>query len=72
MFYFQGRAYNISVQTMSEEEISTPTTAQYRTVPMKPLNVTIDKYSITSDSFKVLWDPPNGTRYFSLHTQSIY
>lgn len=47
---------------MSEEEISTPTTAQYRTVPLKPLNVTIEKSSITSSSFKVMWDPPKGER----------
>uniref|UniRef100_A0A0K8UW28 protein-tyrosine-phosphatase n=1 Tax=Bactrocera latifrons TaxID=174628 RepID=A0A0K8UW28_BACLA len=38
-----GRAYNISVQTMSEDEISPPTTAQYRTVPLRPLNVTFGK-----------------------------
>jgi cadherin 5 type 2 (VE-cadherin) len=57
-----GRAYNISVQTLSEDEISAPTTAQYRTVPLRPLNVTFDKNSITSSSFKVHWDPPKGIR----------
>jgi cadherin 5 type 2 (VE-cadherin) len=57
-----GRAYNISVQTLSEDEISAPTTAQYRTVPLRPLNVTFDKNSITSGSFIVHWDPPKGIR----------
>lgn len=48
---------------MSEEEISAPTTAQYRTVPLRPLNVTVDKASITSSSFKIMWDPPKRQRY---------
>ncbi|KAG4079096.1 hypothetical protein HA402_001067 [Bradysia odoriphaga] len=47
-----GRAYNISVQTMSEDEISLPTTAQYRTVPLKPMNVTFDLDSISSNGFQ--------------------
>lgn len=51
-----GRAYNISVQTMSEEEISLPTTAQYRTVPLRPMNVTFEQDSISSNSFKVRRD----------------
>lgn len=55
-----GRAYNISVQTVSEDEVSTPTTAQYRTVPLKPVNVTVDKVSITSYSFKIMWEAPKG------------
>lgn len=55
-----GRAYNISVQTMSEDEVSAPTTAQYRTVPLRVSNVTIDKDSITSHSFTVRWQGPNG------------
>ncbi|XP_051172997.1 tyrosine-protein phosphatase 10D-like isoform X1 [Leptopilina boulardi] len=59
-----GRAYNISVQTVSEYETSAPTTAQYRTVPLRPLNVTFDKASITSTSFRVYWNPPNGTSEF--------
>jgi receptor-type tyrosine-protein phosphatase beta len=57
-----GRAYNISVQTMSEDEISTPTTAQYRTVPFRPMNVTFDKDSITENSFKVMWEAPKGNK----------
>lgn len=59
-----GRAYNISVQTVSEDEISAPTTAQYRTVPLRPLNVTFDKNSITSHSFKVQWEPRKGVSEF--------
>ncbi|XP_017783937.1 PREDICTED: tyrosine-protein phosphatase 10D [Nicrophorus vespilloides] len=66
-----GRAYNISVQTMSEDEISTPTTAQYRTVPLRPLNITFDKASITSNSFVVRWDPPNGKCEFDKYQISL-
>lgn len=66
-----GRAYNISVQTMSEEEISQPTTAQYRTVPLKPLNVTFDKDSITSNGFRVIWEAPKGMSEFDKYQVSI-
>ncbi|KAK0159849.1 hypothetical protein PV327_010916 [Microctonus hyperodae] len=66
-----GRAYNISVQTVSEDETSAPTTAQYRTVPLKPLNVTFDKLSITSNSFRVYWNPPNGTSEFDKYQVSL-
>ncbi|KAL0279954.1 UNVERIFIED_CONTAM: hypothetical protein PYX00_001395 [Menopon gallinae] len=59
-----GRAYNISVQTVSEDEISTPTTAQYRTVPLRPTNITFDKNNITSYSFRVSWEPPRGLSEF--------
>ena len=35
-----------SVETVSEGQISEPTTAQYRTVPLRPYNVTFDPLSI--------------------------
>lgn len=66
-----GRAYNISVQTVSEDETSAPTTAQYRTVPLRPLNVTFDKTSVTSNSFWVYWSPPNGTSEFDKYQISL-
>ncbi|XP_032296419.1 tyrosine-protein phosphatase 10D isoform X2 [Drosophila virilis] len=66
-----GRAYNISVQTMSEDEISLPTTAQYRTVPLRPLNVTFDKDFITSNSFRVLWEAPKGVSEFDKYQVSV-
>ncbi|KOX75253.1 Tyrosine-protein phosphatase 10D [Melipona quadrifasciata] len=66
-----GRAYNISVQTMSEDETSAPTTAQYRTVPLRPLNVTFDKSSITSTSFRVFWNPPEGVSEFDKYQISL-
>lgn len=53
-----GRAYNISVQTVSEPEISAPTTAQYRTVPLRPRNVTVPLADLKETSFKVTWLPP--------------
>ncbi|XP_017888452.1 tyrosine-protein phosphatase 10D isoform X1 [Ceratina calcarata] len=66
-----GRAYNISVQTVSEDETSTPTTAQYRTVPLRPLNVTFDKSSITSTSFRVYWNPPEAMSEFDKYQISL-
>ncbi|XP_037938051.1 tyrosine-protein phosphatase 10D isoform X1 [Teleopsis dalmanni] len=66
-----GRAYNISVQTMSEDEISLPTTAQYRTVPLRPQNVTFDKDYITSNSFRVQWDEPKGVSEFDKYQVSL-
>ncbi|XP_063992536.1 tyrosine-protein phosphatase 10D isoform X4 [Diachasmimorpha longicaudata] len=66
-----GRAYNISVQTVSEDETSAPTTAQYRTVPLRPLNVTFDKSSVTSTSFRVFWNAPNGTSEFDKYQISL-
>lgn len=67
MCLISGRAYNISVQTVSEDETSAPTTAQYRTIPLRPIMFTCDKASITSNSFKVQWQPPKGTRYGTGH-----
>lgn len=66
-----GRAYNISVQTMSEDEISLPTTAQYRTVPLKPQNVTFDKDYTTSNGFRVIWEAPKGMSEFDKYQVSI-
>ncbi|XP_002010656.3 tyrosine-protein phosphatase 10D [Drosophila mojavensis] len=53
-----GRAYNISVQTVSENETSVPTTARYFTVPERPLNVSFDPKYTTTSSFRVRWEPP--------------
>ena len=66
-----GRAYNISVQTMSEDEISAPTTAQYRTVPLKPMNVTFVPGSISTNGFKVMWEAPKGISEFDKYQVSI-
>ena len=54
-----GSAYNISVMTLSYDQISDPLTAQYRTVPLRPYNVTFNQASITTDSFTVEWDGPD-------------
>ncbi|XP_073996604.1 protein tyrosine phosphatase 10D isoform X2 [Rhodnius prolixus] len=66
-----GRAYNISVQTVSEDEISPPTTAQYRTIPLRPVDLRYDKSSVTAHSFTVLWDPPKGQSEFDKYQISI-
>nr|CAD7427319.1 unnamed protein product [Timema monikensis] len=59
-----SRAYNISVQTVSEDEVSAPTTAQYRTVPLRPQNVTFNQDAVTSQSFIAHWEPPAGASEF--------
>ncbi|XP_071056638.1 tyrosine-protein phosphatase 10D isoform X2 [Onthophagus taurus] len=66
-----GRAYNISVQTMSEDEVSLPTTAQYLTVPLRVSNMTVLNNSITSYSFVVKWDPPKGKCEFDKYQVQI-
>lgn len=45
---------------MSEDETSAPTTAQYRTIPLKPLNVVVDPRYTSSYGLRVYWDPPKG------------
>lgn len=69
---FAGRAYNISVQTVSDSEVSPPTKAQYRTIPLRPYMFTYDKASVTSHSFKVTWEPPKGVRYMLLYILILY
>ena len=66
-----GRNYNISVQTVSNGEISLPTTAQYRTVPLRPRNVTFDRRLVTSDSFEVRWEEPKGISEFDRYHVSV-
>ena len=66
-----GRAYNISVQTDSEGVISDPTTAQYRTVPWRPHNVSFDPDSIGPDSFEVIWSGPREFTEFDRYQVAI-
>lgn len=66
-----GRAYNISVQTVSEPEISPPTTAQYRTVPLRPRNVTAPAHLLTETSFRVAWLPPQEESEFDKYQVSV-
>ncbi|XP_037089578.1 tyrosine-protein phosphatase 10D-like [Pollicipes pollicipes] len=66
-----GRPYNISVQTLSVDQVSLPTTAQYRTVPLAPRNVTFDRNSLKPRSFIVNWQPPKGFVEFDRYSVSI-
>ena len=66
-----GRAYNISVETVSEGQISDPTTAQYRTVPLRPHNVTFDPLSVGPDSFTVRWSGPDGISEFDRYQVTL-
>ncbi|CAH2062689.1 unnamed protein product, partial [Iphiclides podalirius] len=66
-----GRAYNISVQTVSEPEVSAPTTAQYRTVPLRPRNVTVEPRELRETSFRVSWLPPAEHSEFEKYQVSV-
>lgn len=66
-----GRAYNISVQTVSQNQISTPTEAQYRTVPLPPTNVTFDRSTVTPFAFDVRWLPPKSLSEFDRYQVSL-
>lgn len=57
-----GRAYDISVQTVSDDQLSAPTTAQYRTVPLRPRNVTVPPRALAETAFRVTWLPPADLR----------
>lgn len=66
-----GRAYNISVHTVSLHMISDPTEAQYRTIPLPPTNVTVNLESITPYSFTVQWSPPKSFSEFDRYQISL-
>jgi len=66
-----GRAYNISVETVSEGQISDPTTAQYRTVPLRPHNVTFNPRDIGPNFFSVAWSGPRGVSEFDRYQVAI-
>ena len=64
-----GRAYNLSVQTVSEGQLSENATwAVYRTVPLRPNNVTFE--TIEPRSFTVRWSGPSGSGEFDRWGQS--
>lgn len=66
-----GRNYNISVQTVSHDQYSQPTEAQYRTVPLPPSNITQDKTTISPYSFEVRWSPPKAHTEFDRYQVSL-
>ncbi|CAK1544794.1 unnamed protein product [Leptosia nina] len=66
-----GRAYNISVQTVSDAQLSPPTTAQYRTVPLRPRNVSVDSSLLSETSFTVTWLPPAENSEFQKYQISV-
>ncbi|XP_067145114.1 tyrosine-protein phosphatase 10D-like [Centruroides vittatus] len=66
-----GRAYNISVYTVSLHTFSDPTEAQYRTIPLPPTNVTVNLESITPYSFTVEWSPPKSLSEFDKYQVSL-
>lgn len=66
-----GRNYNISVQTVSQYQISEPTKAQYRTVPLPPTNATFDSNRLAPFSFDVRWDPPKQLSEFDRYQVAL-
>ena len=59
------------METVSEDQISEPTTAQYRTVPWRPHNVTFDPTKIGPDSFEVSWSGPREITEFDRYQVAI-
>jgi len=66
-----GQNYNISVQTVSNNQISTATVSQYRTVPLPPTNITFDPNTVTTHSFDVKWLPPKSLSKFDRYQVSL-
>ncbi|XP_041973305.1 tyrosine-protein phosphatase 10D isoform X2 [Aricia agestis] len=64
-----GRAYNISVQTVSDAQLSAPTTAQYRTVPLRPAGVSVP--ALAETAFTVAWLPPAEPSEFEKYQVSV-
>ncbi len=60
-----------SVQTRSEDRLSEPTTAEYRTVPLRPHNVTFNPDKIGPYGFEVEWGGPDGVSEFDRYTVAI-
>ena len=58
------------VQTVSEGQLSENTTAVYRTVPLRPNNVTFDLETIEPTSFAVRWSGPSGIAEFDRWVQT--
>ena len=60
-----------SKQSISENCSSESTTELHRTVPLRPSNVTFHPDKITSYSFEVMWDVPDGVTEFDRFSVSI-
>lgn len=64
-----GRAYNISVVTISQGQPSEPLVREYRTLPLQPLEVSVtmnedDQSDSTASGFLVEWvAPPDKAGY---------
>jgi len=56
---------------VSEDKISAPTTASYRTVPWRPYNVTFDAESIEPYAFEVRWSGPREITEFDRYQVAI-
>lgn len=59
-----GRAYNVSIQAKKGDRLSIPFSKVYRTLPLHPLNLALDAGSLTSHSFRVIWQSPSNATEF--------
>lgn len=59
-----GRNYNISVQTKLDERLSMPVVVSYHTVPLRPMNLTLDEKSLVTNRFRVTWQTPHNFTEF--------
>lgn len=59
-----GRNYNISVQTKLNDRLSMPVIVSYHTVPLPPMNLTLDAKSLATNRFRVMWLKPRNFTEF--------
>lgn len=67
-----GKAYNISIQMKSGDSVSMPTVETYRTIPLKPVNVTLDQNATTPSKFRVNWEAPDNSTEFDEYEVTIH
>ena len=66
-----GREYKISIQTVSESQLSDSKAGSYRTVPLPPTNVSFNFNTLSSYSFDVEWSPPMFVSEFDRYQVSL-
>lgn len=66
-----GRAYTITVQALSRDQISKPMVGRYRTVPLPPDEISVDLETLDTTSFVVNWSKPKAYTEFDRYQASL-
>jgi len=66
-----GRAYTITVQALSKDQISKPMLGRYRTVPLPPDEINVDLESLDTTSFVITWKKPSSYTEFDRYQASL-